>query len=71
MFLELVFELDLLGDGDAVLGDPGRAQTNLFEHDVAALGSERDLDRIIENIDAAQHPVAWRRPRNLTSFGSH
>ena len=38
--LELVFELDLLGDGDAVLGDARRAE-RLVEHDVAALGAER------------------------------
>ena len=55
--LELVRELDLLGDGDAVLGDAGRAE-GLLEHDVAALGAERHLDGIGENIDAAQHPVA-------------
>ena len=35
--LELVRELDLLGDGDAVLGDPRRAVA-LVEDDVAALG---------------------------------
>ena len=55
--LELVLELDLLGDGDAVLGDAGRAE-RLVEHDVAALGAERHLHGIAENIDAAQHPVA-------------
>ncbi len=36
MFLELVGELDLLGDGDAVLGDAGRAE-RLVDDDVAAL----------------------------------
>ena len=55
--LELVLKLDFLGDGDAVLGDAGRAE-RLVEHDVAALGAERHLDRIVENVDAAQHPVA-------------
>ena len=34
--LELVFELDLLGDRDAVLGD-GRGAERLVEDDVAAL----------------------------------
>ena len=55
--LELVLELDLLGDGDAVLGDARRAE-RLVEDDVAALRTERDLDRIGENVDAAQHALA-------------
>src|SRR6185369_15658326 len=55
--LELVFEFDLLGDGDAVLGDSGCAET-LFDHDVAALRTERHLHRVGENVDAAQHAVA-------------
>src|SRR5437667_661832 len=55
--LELVVELDLLGDGDAVLGDAGSAE-RLVEDDVAALGAERHLDRVVENFNAAQHPVA-------------
>src|SRR5947208_10149476 len=55
--LELVVELDLLGDGDAVLGDAGSAE-RLVEHDVAALGAERDLHRVVEDVDAAQHAVA-------------
>ena len=38
--LELVRELDLLGDGDAVLGDARRA-VGLVEHDVMALRAER------------------------------
>ena len=55
--LELVGELDLLGDGDAVLGDAWRAE-GLVEDDVAALRAERDLHGVGENIDAAQHAVA-------------
>ena len=55
--LELVGELDLLGDGDAVLGDARRA-VGLLEHDVAALGAERDLHGIREDFDAAEHLVA-------------
>src|SRR2546421_1798717 len=55
--LELVLKLDFLGDGNAVLGDAGCAE-RLVEHDVAALGAERHLDRVVENVDAAQHPVA-------------
>src|SRR5882672_8348587 len=55
--LELVVELDLLGDGDAVLGDAGSAE-RLVENDIAALGTERHLHRVVEDFDAAQHPVA-------------
>src|SRR3989449_1519920 len=55
--LELVLKLDFLGDGDAVLGDAGCAE-RFVEHDVAALGTERDLHRVVENFDSAQHPVA-------------
>src|SRR5712672_3548551 len=55
--LELVVKLDFLGDGDAVLGDAGSAE-RLVEHDVAALGAERDLDGVVEDVDAAQHAVA-------------
>src|ERR1700704_6477424 len=50
--LELVFKFDFLGDGDAVLGNAGSAE-RLVEHDVAALGAERHLHRIVENVDAA------------------
>ena len=38
-----VVELDVLGDGDAVLGDLGRAPA-LVEHGVAAAGAERAAD---------------------------
>src|ERR1700761_8838717 len=55
--LELVVKLDFLGDGDAVLGDAGSAE-RLVEHDVAALGAERHLDGVGENVDAAQHAIA-------------
>src|SRR6266851_1497695 len=55
--LELVLKLDFLGDGDAVLGD-ARCAERLVEHDVAALGAERHLDRVVENVDAAQHAIA-------------
>ena len=55
--LELVLELDFLGDGDAVLGHAGSAE-RLVEHDVAALGTERHLDRVVENVDTAQHAIA-------------
>src|ERR1700693_3309143 len=54
--LELVFKLDFLGDGNAVLGDAGCAE-RLVEHDVAALRAERHLDRIVEDVDTAQHAI--------------
>src|SRR5436190_19937122 len=54
--LELVLKLDFLGDGDAVFGDAGCAE-RLVEHDVAALGAERHLDCIVEDVDAAEHFV--------------
>ena len=38
-----IFQFDFLGDGDAVLGDGGRAE-GFFEDDVAARGAEGDLD---------------------------
>ena len=52
--LELVGKLDLLGNRDAVLGDLG-ATEGLLDHDVAALGPKRDLDRLGEDGDAAKH----------------
>ena len=55
--LERVGQLDLLGDGDAVLGDQGRAEL-LLDDDVAALGAEGDLDRVGQLVDAAED--AWR-----------
>ena len=67
--LELVFELDLLGDGDAVLGDARRPE-GLIEDDVAALGAERHLHRVVEDVDAAQHPVAGI-DRKSYFLGSH
>ena len=67
--LELVLELDLLGDGDAVLGDARRAEA-LVDHDVAALGAERDLHGVGEDVDAAQHALA-RVAAETYVFGSH
>jgi hypothetical protein len=55
--LELVVELDLLGDGDAVLGDARRAE-RLVENDVAALRAERHLHGVVEDVHAAQHAIA-------------
>ena len=67
--LELVLELDLLGDGDAVLGDAGSAE-RLVEHDVAPLGAERHAHRVGESIDAAQHAVA-SVDREFDFLGGH
>jgi hypothetical protein len=67
--LELVLELDLLGDGDAVLGDARRA-VRLVEDDVAALWSQRHAHRVGENVDAVHHSVAGIR-REFYVFGSH
>jgi hypothetical protein len=67
--LELVLELDFLGDGHAVLGDAGSAEA-LVEHDVAAFGPERDLHRVVEDVDAAQHLVAGVH-RESDFLGSH
>ena len=55
--LELVLELDLLGDGDAVLGR-ARGAERFLDDDVAALGTERDLHGVGEDVDAAQQALA-------------
>src|SRR5690349_19297601 len=55
--LELVLELDFLRDRHAVLGDGGGAEA-LVEHRVAALGAERRLDGVGEDVDAAEHLYA-------------
>jgi hypothetical protein len=55
--LELVGELDFLGDGDAVLGD-GRRAEGLVEDDVAALRAQRRLDGVGQDVDAGQHALA-------------
>ena len=55
-----VLELDLLGDGDAVVGDRGRAPLLLEDH-VAPLGTEGDPDRVRELV----HPPLQGAPRLL------
>jgi len=55
--LELVLKLDFLGDGDAVLSHTGGAE-RLVQNDIAALRTERHLDGVIEDVDAAQHAIA-------------
>ena len=52
-----VLELDLLGDADSVVGDRGCAPL-LLQHDVAALGAERHLHGVGENVHAALEAAA-------------
>src|SRR5690606_8491783 len=54
--LEAVLELDLLGDGHAVLGDRRRAEA-LLDDDVAALGAQGDLHRVRESVDAGEDQI--------------
>ena len=54
--LKRVLELDLLGDGHAVVGDGRRAEL-LLEDDVAAFRAERDLDGVGELVDAGGEAV--------------
>src|SRR3546814_14527965 len=49
--LERVVELDLAGHGHTIVGDGGRAPL-LVQHDVAALGAKRHLDRVGPGVDA-------------------
>src|SRR4029077_8201987 len=67
--LELVLELDLLGDGDAVLGDPGSAEA-LVDHDIATLGAESHLHRVGEDVDAA-HDALTRIAAEFHVLGCH
>ena len=55
--LERVVELDLTGDGHAVVGDGGGAEL-LLEHDVAALRAEGDLDGVGQLVDAGLEAAA-------------
>ncbi len=55
--LELVFQFDFLGDGNAVLGD-ARCAEGLVDDDVTTLRAERYLDGVSEDVDAAQHLFA-------------
>jgi hypothetical protein len=66
---ELVSQFDFLGDGHAVLGDGWCAEA-LFEHDIAALRTERGLDRIGQGVHAAQHAGAGVFGKT-DLFGSH
>ena len=55
--LEGVLQLDLFRDRDAVLGR-ARGAEGLLDDDVAALGTEGDLDGVGEDVDAPQHLLA-------------
>ncbi len=52
-----VVELDLLGDGDAVVGDGGGAPL-LLQHDVAAAGAEGDAHGVRQDVQAALEAAA-------------
>ncbi len=52
-----VLELDLLGDAHTIVGDGGGAPL-LLEHDVAALGAERHLDGVGEDVHAPLEAAA-------------
>ncbi len=67
--LERIAQLDFLGNGHSVLGD-GRRTELLVDHDVPALGAERDLDRIGQLIDAALECRA-RINVKMQFLGSH
>ena len=55
--LKGVGQLDLLGDGHAVVGDEGRAEL-LVQHHVAALGAQGDLNGVGELVDTALQSAA-------------
>ncbi len=57
--LEGVGEVDLLGDGDAVVGD-GRCSPGLGQHDVAAPGAEGDLDGVGQLVDSCLEAATSR-----------
>ena len=52
--LERILQLNFLGYGNAVLGDKGRTKF-LLDHDVAALGTERNFHSVGQNIHAAKN----------------
>ena len=56
MFSNLSAKFDFFRHRHTVLGDAGRAE-GLLDHNIAALGTECDLDGIGENVDAAQNAV--------------
>src|SRR5690606_11105755 len=67
--LELVFQLDFLGDRHAVLRDDRRAEAALDEH-VAALGAQGYLHGFGQDVDAFDHTAAGI-VMELNVFGAH
>src|SRR5215217_3886636 len=57
LVLEDVLDLDLAGDGDAVVRDRGSTEL-LVEDDVAAAGAERDLDGVGDGVYAGLEGLA-------------
>ncbi len=55
--LELIFQLNFLGDGDTVLRD-ARCAEGLVDHHVASFRTQSDPDGVGQDIDAPQQPVA-------------
>ena len=55
--LELVLQLDLLGDGDTVIGDE-RAAELLAQHNIAALGAQGDLNGVGQLVDTCAERLA-------------
>jgi hypothetical protein len=52
--LESVLEFDVLGNGDAVLGDLGGTE-GLIQDGVSALGSQSDLHSIRQQVNTLEH----------------
>ena len=67
--LELVLQFDFLGNRHTVLGDARRAKA-LFDDDVAALGAQRHLHGIGEDINTADDALT-RVAAELHVLGSH
>jgi hypothetical protein len=61
--VELVLELDLLCDGDAVLGHARRSKGFLEHTTLRPLGAQRHLDRVGQNVDASEASFAAPRQR--------
>ena len=55
--LELVLQLDLLRDGDTIVGDDRGAEL-LAQHHVAALGAQGDLNGVCQGIDTGTQCLA-------------
>ena len=58
--LEAVSQFDFLGHRDAVLGGGAESAKGLLDDHIAALGTERHLDRIGQGVDAAQQAIRSR-----------